>query len=235
MKIPVSWLREWVDLPADVPAIAERLTMLGFEVEAIESLAPPFSGVVVAEIIRAEPHPRADRLRLCRVDAGGSQPVQIVCGAANARVGLKSALATVGAQLPGGRAITEATLRGVTSAGMLCSAKELGLESGDEGILELPADAVVGLDLRAALNLDDMSLEIAVTPNRGDVMSVLGLARELSAGKGVMLKNPNVSPVRAASKASWPVQVEPRCGAGRIVTREIRGVDNTRPTPDWLA
>ncbi len=180
MKIPVSWLREWVDLPPDALMIAERLTMLGFEVEAIEPAAPPFSGVVVAEITRAEPHPKADRLQVCTVNAGGAQPVQIVCGAANARAGLKSALAMIGAQLPGGREITAATLRGVTSAGMLCSAKELGLETGGEGILELPSDAAVGQDLRTALDLNDQSLEIAVTPNRGDVMSVLGLARELA-------------------------------------------------------
>jgi phenylalanyl-tRNA synthetase beta chain len=235
VKIPVSWLREWVDLPPDAPTIAERLTMLGFEVEAIEPAAPPFSGVVVAEITRAEPHPKADRLQVCTVDAGGAQPVQIVCGAANARAGLKSALATIGAQLPGGREITAATLRGVTSAGMLCSAKELGLETGGEGILELPSDAAVGRDLRAALDLNDQSLEIAVTPNRGDVMSVLGLARELAAAGGAALKSPVIAPIPAASTATWPVKIAPGCGVGRIATRVIRGVDNTRPSPAWLA
>ncbi len=157
--------------------------MLGFEVESLASVAPPFSGVVVAEIRSAKPHPQADKLRVCQVSAGGPE-LQIVCGAANARAGLRTALATVGAQLPGELTIGAAKLRGVDSQGMLCSARELGLPEAGEGIIELPADAPLGASLRDYLRLDESLLEIGVTPNRGDAMSVLGIARELAAASG---------------------------------------------------
>ena len=161
--------------------LGSRLTMAGFELESLETAAPAFNGVVVAEIIEAKRHPQADKLQVCKVRAGGSDVLQIVCGAANARVGLKTALATVGAKLPGGHAIAAAKLRGVDSFGMLCSAKELGLADTSEGIVELAADAPLGQDLRAYMQLDDELLELNVTPNRGDAMSVLGIAREVAA------------------------------------------------------
>jgi len=183
MKLPLDWLKESIDpglAPADLGA---RMTMAGFELESITPAAPPFSGVVVAEIVAAERHPQADKLQVCRVAAGGAE-LQIVCGAANARAGLRTALAQVGAVLPGDLRIKAAKLRGVESAGMLCSAKELGLAEVSDGILELPADLPLGTDLRAALGLDDTILEFAVTPNRGDAMSVRGLAREAGAITG---------------------------------------------------
>ncbi len=165
--------------------LGRRLTMSGFELEALDKAAPKFSGVVVAEIVEATRHPQAEKLQVCKVRAGApnqkDELLQIVCGAANARAGLKTALATVGAKLPGDKAITAAKLRGVESFGMLCSAKELGLADSSEGIVELPADAPVGTDLRAYLQLDDDILELNVTPNRGDAMSVLGIAREVAA------------------------------------------------------
>src|SRR3954451_10124913 len=195
MKVPYSWLADWVDIPWDAAELGSRLTMAGFELDGLEGAAPAFTGVVVAEILSAERHPQADKLQVCKVSVGTGDPVQIVCGAANARAGLKSALATVGARLPGpaGDAaaapmeIKAATLRGVDSQGMLASAKELGLAESSAGIIELPADAPVGQSLRDYLALDDSVLDLAITPNRGDAMSVLGIAREVAAltGKGL--------------------------------------------------
>src|SRR5579862_5833738 len=144
MKVPYSWLKEWVKVPWRAQELGTRLTMAGFELEALESAAPPFSGVVVAEILSAERHPQADKLQVCRVTTGSGAALQIVCGAPNARAGLKSALALVGAELPGDLKIGAAKLRGVESQGMLASARELGLGDASNGILELPADAPLG-------------------------------------------------------------------------------------------
>jgi phenylalanyl-tRNA synthetase beta chain len=188
MKVPYSWLADWVDIPWDATELGSRLTMAGFELDALEPAAPPFSGVVVAEIVSAERHPQADKLQVCQVSVGSGELVQIVCGAANARAGLKSALAVVGAKLPGDVDIKAAKLRGAESQGMLASAKELGLAETSAGIIELPDDAPVGKPLREYLGLDDFVLDLAITPNRGDAMSVLGIAREVAAltGKGMM-------------------------------------------------
>lgn len=180
MRVSTAWLSEWVETGWDIAKLAHRLTMAGFEVEAIEGAAPPFDGVVVARIVRSDPHPDADKLSVCTVDYGSAETVQVVCGASNARAGLTVALATVGAGLPGGLAIRKARLRGVDSLGMLCSARELGLGEGHEGILELPDELVPGIALREALGLDDMVLELNLTPNRGDALSIAGVARELS-------------------------------------------------------
>jgi phenylalanyl-tRNA synthetase beta chain len=238
MKLPLSWLREWVDLPDDAPAIAAQLTSLGFEVEALERVAPPFSGVIVAEIQAIAPHPQADKLRVCTVNAGaGIAPLQIVCGAPNARAGLKTALAQLGAVLPGDLRIKAAKLRGVESSGMLCSAKELGIVGGIEGILELPADAPVGSPLRDYLDLDDWTLELGITPNRGDAMSVLGIARELAAARGVSLKTPvrgavGAAPVSGAEQGR--VRIEPESGCARFASRIVRGVRSGVASPAWL-
>src|SRR6185437_10587822 len=148
MKVPYSWLADWVDVPWTARELGSRLTMAGFELDALEPAAPPFSNVVVAEIVAAERHPQADKLQVCRVSMGQGEPLQIVCGASNARKGLKTALAKVGASLPGGLEIKAAKLRGVESFGMLCSAKELGLAESSNGILELPADAPLGRPVR---------------------------------------------------------------------------------------
>ncbi len=250
MRVPLSWLRQLVDLPWKGKELGSRLTMSGFELETIETAAPAFKGVVVAEILDAARHPQADKLQVCHVRSG-NDTLQIVCGAANARPGLKTALAMVGAKLPGDKAITAAKLRGVESFGMLCSAKELGLADTSEGIIELPADAPVGTELRAYLDLDDEILELNVTPNRGDAMSVLGIAREVAAltrGKiavpGEGTRNPGESRASgeprqttsagAASTETFPVSLRDAAGCPKLVSRVVRGIDNSRPSPGWL-
>src|SRR5882757_2518370 len=208
MKVPYSWLADWVDIPWDAAELGSRLTMAGFELDGLEPAAPGFSGVVVAEILAAERHPQADKLQVCKVSVGSGEPVQIVCGAANARAGLKSALATVGAKLPGDLNIKAAKLRGVESQGMLASAKELGLAETSAGIIELPADAPVGTPLREYLALDDYVLDLAITPNRGDAMSVVGIAREVAALTGKGLKgSPAVAPLTVSVEAPSGVGV----------------------------
>ena len=235
MKLSLDWLSDWVDCDLAPQELGARLTMAGFELEAVTPAAPAFSGVVVARILSAERHPQADKLQVCRVDAGqGGEPLQIVCGAPNARAGLVTALAQVGARLPNDLHIKAARLRGVESAGMLCSARELGLSEGHEGILELAADATVGADLRTHLALDDTVLELNVTPNRGDAMSVLGLAREVATLTGRPLGGPDLSPVAASGGAVFPVRVDAVQACPRFLGRVIEGVDNTRPSPTWL-
>lgn len=254
MKLPLSALRAWVQVPWDTPELARRLTFAGFEVESYEPAAPAFHGVVVAKILSAERHPQAEKLRLCRVvlgeGASAAAPLQIVCGAANARAGLVSALARVGAVLPGEVRIKAAQLRGVESQGMLCSARELGLAEASEGILELPPDTPLGVDLRAALDLDDPILEVNVTPNRGDALCVLGMAREVAALSGAPLQTPelgvspsNVAAPRAAIGAdrralacgpALEVALPAKGGAGRLLACVLRGLDNTRVSPAWL-
>jgi phenylalanyl-tRNA synthetase beta chain len=234
MKLPLSWLREWVEIPWPARELGERLTMLGFEVEGVGAAAPPFSGVIVAEILDAEPHPKAEKLRVCRVNAGRGEALQIVCGAANARAGLRTALAVVGATLPDGTRIKQASLRGVDSFGMLCSAKELGLPESQPGILELEADVSIGTDLRVALDLDDPILEVNVTPNRGDGMSVLGIAREIAALAAQPLRGPEWCASPAAGPIGPGVRIEKGCQAGRFCSRVIRGIDNARASPQWL-
>ncbi|MEO8316178.1 MAG: phenylalanine--tRNA ligase subunit beta [Pseudomonadota bacterium] len=232
MKLPVSWLAEWVDFPWDASELARRLTASGFEVEGVESAAPAFSGVVVAEIVAITAHPEADKLRICQVNAGGA-PLQIVCGAANARAGLKIPLAQVGAKLPGDMAIKAAKLRGVESAGMLCSAKELGLAATASGLLELPADAPVGTSIRDYLTLDDSILELKVYANRGDSMSVLGVAREIAALAGSKLKvQPAANISTSATIAAAAVQAAD--AAPRFLTRRITGLGNRGVTPLWM-
>ncbi len=255
MKLPLSWLRDFIELPAAWHAreLARRLTAAGLEIEGSDSAAPAFSGVVVGRIVSAERHPQADKLRVCRVVTGGAPdapggaqaPWQIVCGAANARAGLVSALAQVGARLPNDVAIKAATLRGVASQGMLCSARELGLGDAADGILELPDDAPLGADLRSYLDLDDPILELNVTPNRGDVMSVLGVARELAALTDSALLTPaRLQPAVAAAVAASaanatagdavPVTLQPHAGAARLLAQPLFGLDNTRASPLWL-
>jgi phenylalanyl-tRNA synthetase beta chain len=212
MKVPYSWLADWVDIPWAAAELGSRLTMAGFELDGLEPAAPAFSGVIVAEIVSAERHPQADKLQVCQVSVGSGEPVQIVCGAANARAGLKSALAVVGATLPGDVNIKAAKLRGVESQGMLASAKELGLAEASVGILELPADAPVGQPLREYLALDDYVLDLAITPNRGDAMSVVGIAREVAALTGKGLRGSPLAP---------PLTVSIEAPASAGVTAEL--------------
>ncbi len=233
MKFSEAWLREWVDPPASRSQLLEQLTMAGLEVEAVEPVAPAFSGVVVAEVLAVSPHPNADKLSVCEVDDGDGR-VQVVCGAPNVRVGLKSPFARVGAVLPGGLRIKKAKLRGVASEGMLLSAAELELDDDHSGLLELPAGLTPGIGLRDALALDDVTVELSLTPNRGDCLSLRGLAREVGVLNDVPVVHPVVHPVPADIHDTVDVHLEAPAGCPRYLGRVIRSVDVSRPSPPWL-
>jgi phenylalanyl-tRNA synthetase beta chain len=233
MRISVQWLQDWLDSVPEPRELAARLTMAGLEVEGVEAAAPPLAGVVVGEIISREAHPNADSLSICQVSVG-SETVQIVCGAPNARAGMKAPLATVGARLPGGMQIGKAKLRGVESFGMLCSAKELGLDADASGLLELSPDLINGAPLVEALGLDDTLLEINLTPNRGDCMSVLGVAREVATLTGAQLKATDLRPLAPAIEATFPVELEAAAGCVRFASRVIRGVRPGAKSPSWM-
>jgi phenylalanyl-tRNA synthetase beta chain len=234
MKVPYSWLGEWVALPWPAAELGARLTMSGFELEALSVAAPEFSGVVVAQILSAERHPQADKLQVCHVSTGRGEPLQIVCGASNARAGLKSALAIVGARLPGDVTIRAAKLRGVESQGMLASAKELGLGESASGILELPEDAPLGEPLREYLSLDEAVLDFNITPNRGDAMSVIGIAREVAALAGAHLTGAAIGESAGNRADAFPVKLAAPAACPRFAGCVVRGVDNRAVTPLWM-
>ncbi|MBV8783466.1 MAG: phenylalanine--tRNA ligase subunit beta, partial [Gammaproteobacteria bacterium] len=234
MKVPYGWLKEWVRVPWKPHELGQRLTLAGFELEAVAPAAPPFSQVVVALIEEAGPHPQADKLRVCRVSTGTGAAMTIVCGAANARAGLRGALALPGATLPDGTVIRSAQLRGVESQGMLASAKELGLAEASSGILELPEDAPLGRPLREYLDLDEAVLDLNVTPNRGDAMSVLGIAREVAALAGTPLTGRAIAAAPVARPERLPVRLDAPEGCPRFAGCIVRGLDNARPSPLWL-
>lgn len=234
MKFSESWLREWVNPPVDTAELVSRLTMAGLEVDSVSPVAPTFSGVVVGEIIAIEQHPDADKLRVCQVAGGPEGPVQVVCGAPNAALGLKVPFATIGAELPGDFRIRRAKLRGVESFGMLCAEKELGVSDADDGLWELPADAPVGVDLREYLGLDDTVIEVDLTPNRGDCLSIKGLAREVGVLCDVSVSPPTMAPVAKTLDDAVPVRLQAGERCPRYVGRVIRNVDGCRPSPRWL-
>ncbi|HXQ64563.1 MAG TPA: phenylalanine--tRNA ligase subunit beta, partial [Steroidobacteraceae bacterium] len=234
MKVSLAWLREWVDVNPDVRALAHQLTMAGFEVEGTSPAAPPFSGVVVGEVLATARHPDAERLTVCTVKGLAGEPLQIVCGAPNARPGLKAPLALVGASLPGGLTIKRAKLRGVESDGMLCSARELDLGDAADGLLELPATLPAGMDLRAALELDDTVLDINLTPNRGDALSMLGLARELAGLSATTLRMPTIPAVPPGGADTLPVKLLAPEACAKFAGRIIRGLDPSAPTPFFI-
>ncbi len=233
VRISAHWLNSMVDPGWNVATLAQRLTMAGLEIEAVEPAAGRFTGVVIADVLDCQRHPDADKLSVCRVSAGG-EALQVVCGAANVRTGLRVALATVGARLPGGLEIKRARLRGVESHGMLCSARELGLGEGDEGILELPGDGRPGDDLYAALGLDDTVLTVNLTPNRGDCLSVLGVAREVAALSDTPLAVPDCRAVPAAHDERYPVELAAPAACPKFAGRVIRGIDPAAQTPLWM-
>ncbi|QWT18347.1 phenylalanine--tRNA ligase subunit beta [Bacillus sp. NP157] len=235
MKFSENWLRELVDVDADRAALVHALTMSGLEVEDVTPLGDGLDGVVVAEIVEASKHPEADRLQVCKVDAGQGELVQIVCGAPNARVGIRVPLATVGANLPGGIQIKAAKLRGVESFGMLCSAKELGIDADASGLLELPADAPVGTPLADYLGLPDASIELKITPNRPDVLGLHGLAHDVAALFGSHVRAVGGSAVAVTGSATRAVRLEAGADAPRYLGRVIEGVDTTAKTPLWMA
>jgi len=234
MQFSERWLRTFVDPPLGSDELARLLTMSGVEVETCAPVAPPFSGVVVGQVRSVQKHPGADRLTVCTVDAGKGEPLTVVSGAPNVIVGMKAPLAPVGATLPGGHAIKAASMRGVESRGMLCSARELGLSDDHSGLLALPADATLGRDVREVLALDDRIFTLKLTPNRADCLSVLGVAREVSALTRAKLQPPEIRPVPAASDSKFPVKISDPQGCGRFTGRVIRNVDPGAPTPAWM-
>jgi phenylalanyl-tRNA synthetase beta chain len=233
MKISLQWLQEWVDTGTDVPALAHALTMAGLEIEGIERAGPPLSGIVVGEVKSVTKHPDAEKLNVCRV-WNGREELQIVCGAPNVRVGMKAPLAVVGARLPNGTEIKAAKLRGVESFGMLCSARELGLSEDTSGLFDLPADLKTGGDLVEALRLDDTLLEVNLTPNRGDAMSVAGVAREVAAARAAKLHPPAMPPVKATIPDAFPVRLEAGWGCPKFVGRVVRGIRPNAQSPFWM-
>jgi len=233
MKFSEQWLRSWVNPDVSRDELVARLSMVGLEVDAVIPVAGQFSGVVVGEILSAEQHPDADKLRVCQV-SNGSATFQVVCGAPNARAGIKIPFAMIGAELSGDFKIKQAKLRGVESQGMLCSASELQISDDNGGLMELAADAPVGQDVRAYLGLDDASIEIGLTPNRGDCLSLAGLAREVGAIYGAQVAPVSIAPVAAVHDEVRPVEVLAPKACPRYLGRVIRNVDLSKPTPLWM-
>ena len=233
MKFPETWLRSLVDIPVDRDALVHRLTMSGLEVEGVEPVGAVLDGVVVGEIVGCEKHPNADKLRVCEVAAGGEK-LQIVCGAPNARVGLKAPLAKIGAKLPNGTEIRQASLRGVDSHGMLCSAKELGIDADASGLMELPADAPVGEALAQYLGLPDASIELKLTPNRPDCLSLHGLARDIGALFATQFHPPEIKAQPNAIETKRAIRLDAGADCPRFVGRVIEGIDPGAKSPLWL-
>ncbi|MEN9503047.1 MAG: phenylalanine--tRNA ligase subunit beta [Pseudomonadota bacterium] len=238
MKVSEKWLREWIDTPLTLGAIADKLTMSGCEVEAREAAATAFTGIVVGHVLEREKHPDADKLSVCKVDNGRGEILQIVCGAQNVRSGLKVPLALIGAVLPmsdgSDLKIKKGKLRGIESFGMLCSATELGMSDKSDGLLELPADAPIGADIRDYLQLNDEVLELAITANRGDCMSMVGVAREVSLLMDVPLTSPAMPAQLAQYDDVFPVTIQAVDACPRYAGRVIRGVNAQAPTPLWM-
>ena len=234
MKFSEQWLRSWVNPEASTEELVSKITMAGLEVDEYEAVAPAFSGVVVAEIVACEQHPDADKLRVTKV-SNGTEEFQVVCGAPNARLGIKIPFAMVGAKLPGNFKIKKAKLRGVESFGMLCGDDEIGLASERaDGIMELPADAPVGVDIREYLQLDDTIIDVDLTPNRGDCLSIAGLAREVSANFLSDVTVPDVEEVVAEIDDTFEVNLDAAEACPRFVGRVIRGVNVKAATPIWM-
>jgi phenylalanyl-tRNA synthetase beta chain len=233
MKFSELWLREWVNHPLLTNQLVQQFTMIGLEVESVTPVAAPFNQVVVGEVLSVAPHPQAEKLTICQVKIGAPAPLNIVCGASNVRAGMRVPTALAGAQLPDLK-IETTTLRGVLSEGMLCSAKELGLADSAEGILPLPNDAPVGKDLREYLQLDDTSIEINIMPNRGDCLSIAGIAREVSVLTNTEVHAPPEVPIVTTINDTFPVELLHTSGCPRYVGRIIKNVDVQAPTPLWM-
>ncbi|WP_319736738.1 phenylalanine--tRNA ligase subunit beta [Cronobacter sakazakii] len=234
MKFSELWLREWVNPALDSEALANQITMAGLEVDGVEPVAGAFHGVVVGEVVECDQHPNADKLRVTKVNVGGERLLDIVCGAPNCRQGLKVAVATVGAVLPGDFKIKAAKLRGEPSEGMLCSFSELGISDDHSGIIELPADAPIGTDIREYLKLDDNTIEISVTPNRADCLGIIGVARDVAVLNAEPLNAPDIAPVAATINDTLPIQIDAADACPRYLGRVVKGIDVTAPTPLWM-
>ncbi len=233
MKVSVSWLKELVAIDLGAAEIAQKLTMAGLEVEEQTPVAAAFGNIVVAEVKTVIPHPNADKLRVTEVDAGTGALLQIVCGAPNVAVGMRVPCAKVGAVLPG-LEIRQATLRGVESNGMLCSARELGLSEDHAGLLSLPIDAPIGADIREYLDLDDVVLTLKITPNRGDCLSMIGVARDLAAVTGATLRLPKTQAVAATATTQRAVNIAAPRACGHYLGRVISNINARAATPEWM-
>lgn len=234
MKFSELWLREWVNPAVDSDALSDQITMAGLEVDGVEPVAGAFNGVVVGEVVECGQHPNADKLRVTKVNVGGERLLDIVCGAPNCRQGLKVAVATVGALLPGDFKIKAAKLRGEPSEGMLCSFSELGISDDHSGIIELPLDAAIGTDIREYLKLDDNTIEISVTPNRADCLGIIGVARDVAALNKAPLVEPEIAPVAATINDILPITVEAADACPRYLGRVVKGINVKAPTPLWM-
>ncbi|MDC4922614.1 phenylalanine--tRNA ligase subunit beta [Acinetobacter baumannii] len=233
MKISENWLRTWVNPAIDSDTLSDQLTMLGLEVDELAPVAKPFTGVVVGEVLTVEQHPDADRLRVTTVNIGSGEPLQIVCGAPNVRAGMKAPVATIGAILPGDFKIKKGKLRGVESQGMLCGASEIDLEDKIDGLLELPDDAPVGVNIREYLKLDDNVIDISITPNRGDCFSIRGIAREVAVINQLQMNEPEIKSVDATITDEKKVVISTD-GAPRYLGRVIKNVNVKAATPEWM-
>jgi len=234
MKVSEQWLREWADPPVDTDTLVEQLTAAGLEVDSAAALAPPMDKVVVAEVVEVAPHPQADRLTLCTVDAGSGEPLSVVCGADNVHAGMRAPMALVGARLPDGQKIRRSRIRGVESQGMLCSASELGLGEDADGIMSLDPDAPVGQPLSEHLGLDDVIIDIELTPNRGDCLGISGVAREIAVANRIPLAGPSMPAVAAVIDECFPVHLDTPEHCPRYVGRVIRDIDGSARTPVWM-
>ena len=234
MKFSEAWLREWVNPPVTTQELADQLSMAGLEVDSVAPVASAFDGVVVGEVLERTPHPDADKLSVCRVDAGQDEPLQIVCGARNVAAGMRVPVATVGARLPGDFKIKKAKLRGVQSLGMICSASELGLAESSEGIMPLPADAPVGEDFRRYLELDDQSIDVDLTPDRGDCLGLSGIAREVGVINRCAVNTPEIQPQAPVIDDQMEVALEADQACPRYLCRVVRGVNVRAETPLWM-
>ena len=234
MKVSESWLREWVNPAVTTDELVAQLTMAGLEVEGIEPVAKPFTDVIIGEVLVLSKHPEADRLQICSVSVGEGEPLSIVCGASNVYVGMKVAVAMIGAKLPNDLHIKASKIRGVPSAGMLCSALELGLREDGQGLLDLPKEAPLGESLRDYLNLADHIIEVSITPNRGDCLSIRGLAREVSALTNTPYQEPVIKPQSPALPDVFPIQLEASDECPRYVGRIVRGINPAAQSPIWL-
>ena len=234
MKFSELWLREWVNPAIDSDALANQITMAGLEVDGVEPVAGSFHGVVVGEVVECAQHPNADKLRVTKVNVGGDRLLDIVCGAPNCRQGLRVAVATIGAVLPGDFKIKAAKLRGEPSEGMLCSFSELGISDDHSGIIELPADAPIGTDIREYLKRDDNTIEISVTPNRADCLGIIGVARDVAVLNQLPLVEPEIVPVGATIDDTLPITVEAPEACPRYLGRVVKGINVKAPTPLWM-
>ena len=233
MKISENWLRTWVNPAIDSETLSDQLTMLGLEVDELAPVAKPFTGVVIGEVLTVEQHPDADRLRVTTVNIGSGDPLQIVCGAPNVSVGMKAPVATIGAVLPGDFKIKKGKLRGIESQGMLCGASEIDLEDKIDGLLELPADAPVGMNIREYLKLDDNVIDISITPNRGDCFSIRGIAREIAVINQLNVNEPKIQSIAATIADEKIVNIITE-GTPRYLGRIVKNVNVKAKTPEWM-